>query len=574
MLKRLLKHLLRSGGPAAAAPAASAPEVEACLAQAMALMRARSYAEAASLCESLIARDAAAPGPVELLGAIAMERGEKERARTCFESALMLAGERPQALCNAAEANRQAGDPARALQLSSRALALDPANGPAMFIQALSLQSCWRMEEALAVYRTLIERQPGFSPAYAGYLYLLLLLGEDPLAVRAAHCRWAEVNAEPLRERGAVWANSPEPQRRLRVGYVSADFREHAISSYIEPILARHDRGSFDIYCYSSTANTDAVTERLRAEVDCWRDIRWSDDAAAAALMRTDGIDILVDLSGHTTGNRLGVFARKPAPVQIAYLGYPATTGMSAMDYRLSDSVVDPPGASDSYYTEKLLRLPHALWCYQPDASMPALAPARAGPISFGSLNAAAKLTPQMIALWSRLLAKVPASRLVLAAVAQGEARARIAAEFARHGVPADSLEFHPPLDLERFWELHAQIDIALDAYPYNGATTTCVALWLGVPVVSLAGNLLWSRCGASLLSSIGLPELVAHTEDEYLSIACRLAGDRERLAKLRAGMRARMLASRLMDAQGFTRELEALYRQAWRDWCERVTHA
>ena len=574
MLKRLLRNLIRSGGSAGTAAPASAPEAEPSLAQAMALMRARDYAAAASLCESLIARDALAPGPRELLGAIAMECGEKERARAYFETALGLAGERPQALCNAAEANRQAGYHARALEFCARALALEPANGPAMFIQALSLQSCWRMDEALAVYRTLLAQQPGFSQAYAGYLFLLLLLGEDPLAVRAAHRRWAEVNAEPLRERGAACANSPDPQRRLRVAYVSADFREHAISSYIEPILARHDRGGFEIYCYSSTANTDAITQRLRAQASCWRDIRWSDDAAAAALVRSDAIDILVDLSGHTTGNRLGVFARKPAPVQIAYLGYPATTGMSAMDYRLSDAVVDPPGASDGYYTEKLLRLPHSLWCYQPNPFMPAPAPLHAGPITFGSLNALSKLTPQMVALWSRLLASLPGSRLLLAAAPAGEARERIAAEFARQGVPAHALSFRPPLDLERFWALHAEIDIALDAYPYNGATTTCVALWLGVPVVSLAGNLLWSRCGASLLASIGLQELVAHSEDEYLSIARTLANERERLGQLRAGLRARMRASPLMDAQGFTRDLEVLYRQAWRNWCEQVAHA
>ena len=571
MLKRLIRQLIGAGA------AAAVPVPEPSLPQAMALMRTRDYAGAASLCQHLIARDATAPGPWELLGAIALERGEKELACERFEAALGLGGDRLHALCNAAEANRQAARHARALELCARALALDPAHGPGLHIQALTLQSCWRMDEALAVYQRLVRQQPGFSQAYAGYLFLLVLLGEDPPAVCAAHRRWAEVNAEPLRERGAALRNPPDPQRRLRIAYVSADFREHAISSFIEPIMARHDPAGFDVYCYSSTEKVDAITERMRSQVSCWRDIRWSNDQAASDLVRSDAIDILVDLSGHTTGNRLGVFARKPAPVQIAYLGYPATTGLSAMDYRLTDALVDPPGASDGYYTEKLLRLPHSLWCFTPSADMPAPAPvpaSRSGRITFGSLNAMAKLTPKMIALWSRLLASVPASRLLLAAVPQGEARERIAAEFARHDVPAQALSFHASMERERFWALHGEIDIALDAYPYNGATTTCVALWLGVPVVSLAGNLLWSRCGLSLLSGVGLSDLVAHAEDDFLRIARELANDRERLTQLRQRLRARMLASPLMDAQRFTRDLEALYRQAWRNWCEQVPHA
>ena len=575
MLKRLIRQLIGSG--VSAGSPAQAPEPVSSLPQALALMRARDYDGAVKLCEYLIARDAAAAGPWVLLGGLALERGQKELARERFETALGLAGDRLQALCNAAEANRQAGYHARALELSARALAFDPGSGPAMHIQALALQSCWRMDEALAVYRRLVQLQPDAAQAHAGYLFLLLLLGEDPLAVRAAHCRWAEINAEPLREPGAGRANAPDPLRRLRIGYVSADFREHAAASFIEPILAAHDPAGFETYCYSSTEKIDATTARLRALATCWRDVRWQDDAAVARMVRADAIDILVDLSGHTSGNRLLVFARKPAPVQMAYLGYPATTGMSAMDYRLTDAIVDPPGAADGYYTERLLRLPHSLWCFRPPASMPEPGPLpalRSGRVTFGSLNSMLKLTPQMIALWSRLILSVPGSRLLIAAVPEGEARVRLSAEFARHGVPVQTLAFHAPMELERFWALHAEIDIALDAFPYNGGATTCAALWLGVPVVSLAGNLLWSRCGLSLLSGIGLQELVAHTEEEYLSIAHRLAHERERLSQLRQQLRQRMRASALLDEAGFTRALEALYRGAWRQWCGQVRHA
>ena len=565
MLRRLFRQLIGSAASAGVA------EPEPSLPQALALMRARDYAGAVQLCEDLIARDAAACGPWELLGAIALERGEKELARERFETALGLAGEGLQALCNAAEANRQAGRPTRALELSARALALDPGFGPALHIQALALQSCWRMDESLAVYRRLVREQPDFSQAYAGYLFLLVLLGEDPLVVRAAHCRWAEANAEPLRERGARFANTPDPQRRLRIAYVSADFREHAAAGFIEPILAAHDPAGFETYCYSSTEKIDATTAGLRGLATRWRDVRWEDDEAVARMVRADAIDILIDLSGHTSGNRLGVFARKPAPVQIAYLGYPATTGMSAMDYRVSDALLDPPGAADGYYTERLLRLPHSLWCFRPPASMPEPGPLpalRSGQITFGSLNSMLKLTPQIIALWSQLLLSVPQARLLLATVPAGEARERIAAEFARHGVPAAALSIRAPLAREQFWALYQEIDIALDTYPCNGGATTCEALWSGVPVLSLAGGLFQSRAGLSLLSVIGLPQLVAHNEADFLRIARELALDREQLSQLRRELRMRMRNSPLLDEARFTRALEALYRDAWRNWC------
>ncbi|TSA16254.1 MAG: hypothetical protein D4R74_04815, partial [Betaproteobacteria bacterium] len=369
MLKRLIRQLIGSAGSAVSQT--PEPDPEFTLPQALALMRSRDYAGAARVCEELIARDAAVPGPWELLGAIALERGENDRARERFDTALGLAGDTPQALCNAAEANRQAGRQARALELCARALALDAGSAPAMHIQALTLQSCWRMDEALALYQRLVREQPDVAQAFAGYLFQLVLQGEHPLEVRAAHCRWSEIHAEPLRGPSTGWANAPEAQRRLRIGYVSADFREHAASSFIEPIFAAHDSGNFEIYCYSNTEKIDAVTERLRVLADCWRDVRWQGDDAVAGLVRADAIDILVDLSGHSSGNRLGIFARKPAPVQLTYLGYAATTGMRAMDCRVCDALLDPPGVADTYYTERLLRLPHSMWCFRPQVSMP-----------------------------------------------------------------------------------------------------------------------------------------------------------------------------------------------------------
>lgn len=571
MLKGLLTGLLRRRAPRVARDD-MALQIE----QAGRLLQLHDAAAAAQLCERVLAQD---PGMVkawELLAVAALNLADYPLAAERFERVLALAGDDAQALANAAEANRRAERCERALELIGRALALKPGFAPFQHIHVLVLESSWRSGEALAACRAALRLHPDFAGLQTSYMNLLVRAGADPALILDAHRRWAE-GYTGLRSSVARHRNPPQAERRLRIGYVSADFREHAVSYFLLPLLEHHDPALLEVYCYSNTPKTDAITRRCESMASHWRDIVALPDAAAGDLIRNDGIDILIDLSGHTSGNRLGLFARKPAPVQITYLGYPATTGLSAMDYRVTDAMVDPPGASDAYYTERLLRLPHSLWCFQPSAAMPRPAPApslRAGRITFGSLNAMVKLTPKMIALWSRLLLSVPDSRLLVAAVAQGGARERIAAEFARHGVPAQTLSFHASMDLERFWELHAEIDIALDAFPYNGATTTCVALWLGVPVVSLAGNLLWSRCGLSLLSSIGMQALVAHTEEEYLLLARRLAQERERLSQLRQAMRERMRASPLMDAKHFTRDLEALYRQAWRNWCEQAGHA
>jgi protein O-GlcNAc transferase len=553
-------------GATRVAGAAAAPQIE----QAGRLLQLHDAAGAARICEQVIELNPGLVKAWELLGVAALNLGDYPLAAERFERVLALVGDDPQALANAAEANRRADRCDQALALIGRALARKPGFAPFLHIHVLALESCWRSDEALAACREALRLHPDFAGLHTSYMSLLIRTGADPALILDAHRRWGE-RFGATRTSNPRHRNPPQAERRLRIGYVSADFRQHAVSNFVLPLLEHHDPALLQVHCYSNTPKTDEITRRCEALASHWRDIVALPDAAAEDLIRSDGIDILIDLSGHTSGNRLGVFARKPAPVQVTYLGYAATTGMSAMDYRVTDAMVDPPGASDGYYTEKLLRLPHSLWCFQPSAAMPepATAPSlRAGRITFGSLNAMAKLTPRMIALWSRLLLSVPDSRLLIAAVPEGGARERIAAEFACHAVSAQILSFHASMELERFWGLHGEIDIALDAFPYNGATTTCIALWLGVPVVSLAGNLLWSRCGSSLLSGIGLQELVAQSEEEYLLIARRLAQDRARLSQLRQGMRERMLASPLMDAKRFTRDLEGCYRAVWRQWC------
>jgi predicted O-linked N-acetylglucosamine transferase (SPINDLY family) len=567
MLKSLLAGLLRRDAPP---PAAADPAQE--IRQAVRLLQLHDEAGAARLCERLVERDPRLVKAWELLGVAALNLGEYPLAAERFERVLALSGDEAQALANAAEANRRAERSGRALELIERALALRPDSAAFLHVRVLALESCWRVDEALAACREALALHPDFAKLHTSYFTLLYRSGADPQEILDAHRRWAaRFAAAPA---GALpHRNAPEPGRRLRIGYVSGDFRRHAVSHFVLPLLEHHGAAQFEVYCYSNTPKTDDITRRCESLAAQWRDIISIDDAAAAELVRSDGIDLLIDLSGHTSGNRLGLFAAKPAPIQLTYLGYPATTGMVQMDYRLTDRRADPPGASEARYVERLLRLPHSLWCFAPPPQMPEIGPlpaAAAGQLTFGSLNSVYKLTPQLLALWSRLLAALPGAKLLLATVAEGEPRARIAREFAANGIDAARLEFHGFLPWDEFWALHQRIDIALDTWPCNGGATSCESLWLGTPLISRAGDAFLARAGLSILSTIGLGELVAQDEDEYLRLALDLARDLPRLAQLRAGLRQRMRASPLLDAAAFTRDLEQLYRAAWTQWCER----
>ena len=373
--------------------------------------------------------------------------------------------------------------------------------------------------------------------------------------VFAEHRRWHAQHAAPLA------AGTPPPPltfapgaRRLRLGYVSPDFNHHAVACFIEPVLAAHDRTRVEVFCYAAVRAPDRITARLRRLAEHWRDIAPLDDAAAAALIRADRPDLLVDLAGHTAHHRLGVFARRPAPVQATWLGYPNTTGLDAIGYRLTDAVADPPGQTEAFHSEKLVRLPATFSCYGPDADAPPvndLPAARAGAVTFGSLNNFAKITPAVIALWSRLLRELPGSRLVLKSRGLGDAAvaARIRDAFAVHGIePARLTLDGAELSVAAHLSLYHGIDIGLDPFPYNGTTTTCEALWMGVPVVTVTGANHVARVGASLLTHCGLTELVASDEAGYIAAAVALAGDPDRMTTLRRTMRDRLNAAPLTD--------------------------
>jgi predicted O-linked N-acetylglucosamine transferase (SPINDLY family) len=341
----------------------------------------------------------------------------------------------------------------------------------------------------------------------------------------------------------------------------------------MEPVLAHHDKTRVEVFCYYNDHRQDEVMQRLKLFADQWLPCQDLDDDTLAARIQADGIDILVDLAGHTAGNRLAVFARKPAPVQLTYLGYPATTGLEAMDWRLVTADTDPPGA-EVWHSERLYRLPRSLWCYRPAADNPQVSPsvpaARKGYVTFACLNKLAKLSDATVRVWSAILKRLPDSRLALTGLPEGSARERLRSRFAAQGIDAERLELHGKLSQAAYYGLLQEVDIALDPFPYNGTTTTCQGLWMGLPVVTMVGETSVARSGYALLRTVGLDEFAARDEAAYVETAAALARDLDRVGTLRATLRERTAASALRDEAGFTRELEAAYRAMWREWCER----
>jgi protein O-GlcNAc transferase len=426
---------------------------------------------------------------------------------------------------------------------------------------------------AIEACRRTVELAPDHASRHSTLLYTLNFqpVG-DAAALFAEHLEWARRHAEPLTAQAAPHANDRTPERRLRIGYVSSHFREHAVSFFSEPMIIAHDHKDFEVFCYSEDQRSDAFTDRFRAAADRWVSIGGAADAAVAEQIRLDQIDILVDLAGHLGGNRLGVFARKPAPVQVTYLGYQNTTGMSAMDYRLTDEHADPPGLTEKYYSEQLERLPRTFFCYQPPEPSPEVndLPALEIPhVTFASMNNVLKITPDVLQTWGRILAAVPNSRLRVLAYTGGRFEQDVRNVMAAAGISYDRIEILNKRPRYDYLELHHQHDIALDTFPFNGHTTTCDALWMGVPSIMLEGNSYASRFGGTSLVNLGLTDLIGRTRDEYVAIAVALANNLPRLAELRGSLRARMKDSPLLDATGFTRNLEQAYRRMWRKWCE-----
>lgn len=425
---------------------------------------------------------------------------------------------------------------------------------------ALCLQG--KFQESIKVSEAVLKLQPENERIYSGLLLTLQYAGQNPESLFERHRCWPGNALRPLSAPRHLQAQRPE---RLRIGYVSSDLRKHSVAYFVEPLLAHHDAARFEITCYFAHKDADATTARLRKLAHRWRNVADVDDPQFLRMIADDGIDILVDLNGHTAGSRLTAFARRAAPVQVSFIGYPDTTGVTEMDYRLSDAIADPPGA-ERLCTESLLRLPGCFLCYQAPENAPdvAIAPCeKNGFVTFGSFNNLAKVSPEVIAVWAQLLREIPDSRLVMKnpSLTDKATRERYQALFADAGISGERLDLLGFIaDDGGHLGAYGRMDIALDTFPYNGTTTTCEALWMGVPVVSLRGDRHSARVGASLLTAVGHPEWIADTPGQYLQIAGSLAQDQTRLAQFRSMLREQMRQSRLCSAQDYVKAVESAF--------------
>ena len=530
---------------------------------------ARRYAATA------VDKDPTEPAGYLNLGMALHGSGLADQALSCYQKALILDS-------GLVEAYNNMG-----ITLSEKD-ALDAAEGcfrtalifKPEFAEALNnlggvIKDLGRVDEALVVLLRSVFLCPNLAHVHSNYLLTTLYSQRySPRQVFDAHLRFADWYEAPLRTAWTLHHNSCFVDRRLKVGYVSSDFRRHSVAYFIEPVLSNHDKERFELYCYDCSHSGDDYTERLMSYVGHWIHCAHLTDEQLAGRIRADQIDILVDLSGHTSGNRSLVFARKPAPIQVGYLGYPSTTGLSCLDFRLSHIDADPLGAP-VLSSEAVVRLPGSAWCFRPPydrAEELVLAPEPPsldkGFVSFASLNKSAKITDQMLAIWAMILQAVPASRLIIADVQDTSAQHRLLQNFDVLGIDQSRVVFPGKLPFGGFLQLHRQVDIALDTFPFNGGTTSCLTLWMGVPIVSMRGLTFASRMGNMILRPLNLESLVAEDAAQYVQIAVNLAGQPKLLAALRRELRERFVESPWRDEAGHTAALESAYREMWHNWC------
>jgi protein O-GlcNAc transferase len=448
-----------------------------------------------------------------------------------------------------------------------RAISLQPDLAQAHYNLGRGLKELGELDEALAEYRRAIELAPDMTEAYDSVAYVSCVHPNYEVKMNLEDCRlWSRQFEEPLKKEWKPRGVDRSSDRRLRVGYVSPDFGNHPVGRFMLPLLREHDRERVEVFCYSALAKPDELTQRMRGFADCWRDVSAESDEKLAEIVRGDRIDILVDLTMHMANNRLKVFARKPAPLQATYLAYAGTTGLEAIDYRISDPWLDPAGGREDGYSEKTIRLAKCYWCYEaPTEAMESgpLPADRAGHVTFGAFNTFAKVSPGTLEAWAKILAATARSRLILNAP-NGSVRERVARVFGKHGVTSDRIEYVGIVPMTEYFARYLKVDIALDPFPYVGGTTTCDALWMGVPVVTLRGKTAISRGGASIMNNVGVPELVAESVEDYVKKAVMWADDRERLRRFRAEMRKQMRGSALMDAKRFARDIEEVFGRMW----------
>jgi protein O-GlcNAc transferase len=508
------------------------------------------------------------------LGAALNKQGKLDEAIAAYRWAIGIKPDLAAAHSNLGAALKDRGKLGEAIAAYRRAIDLKPDSAEAHYNLGNVLKDQGKLDEAGAAYRRAIGIKPDLTAAHSN---LLTSLNYDDKSTGnhlfAAHREWGKRYCQQI-SRPTAYANDREAGRRLKVGYVSPDFRRHSVASFVEPLLKEHDRQAMEVFCYAEVKRPDTVTGDLQRLADHWLVTVGRSDNELAERIRADRIDILVDLAGQTANNRLRVFARKPAPVQVTWLGYPNTTGLAAIDYRLVDAVTDPIGEADAWASETLVRLEGGFLCYgapkdAPEPTVPSCL--KTGTVTFGSFNNPAKLSAATLDAWATLLSRLPPARLLLKGkpLADADTRALFLARLGERGVAAERVELVPWLrGAAAHLALYHRVDIALDPFPYNGTTTICEALWMGVPVVTLRGDRHAGRVGASLLTQIGLRDFIANSVEEYVEIALALACNPRRLEELRRALRPRMAASLLCDGRAFARKIEGAFRTMWQHWC------
>jgi len=583
------------------------PEALICLGRALASLDCRAEAEA--VYRAALRLDRNATEAYYHLAVLFEVCGDPEAALLAYRETLALAPDHVGAHCRLGSLLLGLGQPAQSLASYNRALEIDPESAEAYVGLGRLLQRVERIADAEAHFRWALELDPDHAGAHYGLSGVFFYRGQldqvrcscrraielrprDPALtsgfifslnydpdvttqeIYTAHLHWAKTYAPaPLRLR---FSNDRTTERRLRVGYVSGDFREHAVNHFLEPTLAAHDHEAVEVFCYSNNSSDDELTSRLRRLVDKWIPIAKYSDRQAADCIYQDGIDILVDLSGHTSRNRLELFALKPAPVQVSWLGYLNTTGLRTIDYRITDAIADPPGEADRFYSERLFQLDRCHVCFRPREAqepVPGLPALRENHVTFGCLHNTCKVSSSVVEAWSKTLHAAPGSRLVFTAsrTRDRSIQKHYTDLFAATGIAPERIGFSPAERID-YSAVAEHIDIALDPFPYNGSTTTCETLWSGIPLVTLRGKRHAGRVSASILSTIGLGDLIAEDIAQYIAIAAGLAGDLLKLETLRSEMRARIQASPLHDERGFSRTLEEAYRTMWRSYCKRCS--
>ncbi len=462
-----------------------------------------------------------------------------------------------------------------ALDFAQKGVALKPRNQNTILTLGFTLYKMGRTEEAISRYLEAIELSSDPISIEKDLLFIMQHSANiDEQALFVAHKHYAELLENKVTKRNQIYTNEQNPNKRLRIGYVSADLYDHSLHYFIKPVLEQHDKESVEVYCYYNNIIDDEITRALQAASNHWVSCKNMSDEALATQIQDDAIDILVDLSGHTGGNRLAMFAIKPAPIQITWLGYAGTTGLSAIDYRITDQHLDPLGSTEKFHTEQLLRLSgSATFALDRDlADINALPSMSGKPFTYACLNSHAKFNDETFKIWAEVLRRTPGSRMMFGNANDASVKQHLKEKFLAHGIDESRLLLMPKVSFDEFVKLHHQIDLALDPFPYNGGTTSCISILMGVPVVTLQGTRTVSRCGSALMRGLKLDEFVAETTEQYIELAAGMTQRLEHLSGLRETLRTRWYDSSFGNPNRYTRELESNYRAIWNKWLDKQT--